>query len=125
MYPPLFAAVNVSGVQALLKTGTGPLRFYLFGRAPQGVDLPYAVWQMSGGAPENFLGNVPDMDSMGVQIDVYASPSQGPDVARNVAEAIRDAIEPHCHITSWRGDFQDPDTNNYRFSFDCDWWVSR
>jgi hypothetical protein len=125
MYAPIFQAVNVSGVQALLKTGNGPLRFYMFGLADQNTPLPYAVWQTVYGAPENYLTNVPDVDSFGIQVDVYASPSQGAAVARSVAEALRDAIEPHAHITSWRGDSRDPNTNNFRFSFDVDWIVNR
>jgi hypothetical protein len=125
MYPPIFQAVDVAGVQALLKTGTGPLRFYLFGMAPQNTPLPYAVWQTAYGSPENYINQVPDVDSFGVQIDVYASQSQGPARARAVAAAIRDAIEPHAHITSWRGDSIDPQTMNHRFSFDVDWIVNR
>ena len=122
MYPPIFAAVNIPIVQAVLKTGTGPLRFYLFGMAPQNVQKPYAVWQTAYGSPENYLNQVPDVDSFGVQVDVYADSA---DSARTVAKALRDAIEPHAHITSWRGDSIDPDTKNYRFSFDCNWIVSR
>jgi hypothetical protein len=125
MYAPIFNAVNVAGVQALLKSGTGPLRFYLFGMAPQGVQLPYAVWQTAYGAPENYLGDIPDVDSFGIQVDVYAGAMQGPTVARQVAQAIRDAIEGQCHITAWRGESQDPDTKNWRFGFDCDWIVNR
>lgn len=125
MTPPIFAAVNVSGVQAYLKSGNGPLRFYMFGQAPQNVTLPYAVWQIAGGSPENYLGDTPDIDSYTIQIDVYASPSQGSAMVRNVAEAIRDAIEDDCHIISWRGESRDTDTQNYRFSFDSDWFVNR
>lgn len=125
MYPPIFDAVDVAPVRALLKTGNGPLRFYLFGMAPQNVALPYAVWQTVYGAPQNYVNQAPDIDTFGVQIDVYAGPSQGPGVARQVAQAIRDAIEPHCHITSWRGDSVDPQTRNFRFGFDADWFVDR
>lgn len=125
MYPPIFQSVNVPAVQALLKSGSGPLRFYLFGMAPQGTPLPYAVWQTAYGSPENYLNQTPDADSFGVQIDVYASPQQGAAAARAVAEALRDALEPHCHITSWRGDSTDPDTKNCRFAFDCEWIVNR
>jgi hypothetical protein len=124
-FPPIFEVCNVSAVQALLKTGNGPLRFYLFGRAPQGVALPYAVWRQAYGAPENFLDQRPDTDAFGVQVDVYASPEQGPTVARNVATALRDAIEPRSYITAWRGESQDPDTNNFVFSFDSDWLTPR
>lgn len=122
MYPPIFDAVNVPGVQALLKPGKGELRFYLFGMAPQGVQKPYAVWQTAYGSPENYLNRTPNADSFGVQVDVYAD---SPTSARTVAEALRNAIEPYAYITSWRGDSRDPDTKNYRFGFDCDWIVNR
>lgn len=125
MYPPIFPAVNVPAVQALLKTGYDPLRFYLFGKAPQGVKYPYAVWRMASGAPENYLADRPDTDSFTTQVDVFASPSQGAEVARNVAMALRDAIEGHAHITSWFGDDQDPDTKSYRTSFQADWVTPR
>lgn len=122
MYPPIYEAVNIPAVRAVLKTGTGPLRFYLFGKADQNTPKPYAVWQTAYGTPENYLGQTPDVDRFGVQVDVYATSA---DSARAVALALRDAIEPHAHITSWRGDSIDPDTQNYRFSFDCDWIVNR
>lgn len=125
MTPPILAAVNVPSVQTYLKSGTGPLRFYMFGQAPQNVTLPYAVWQIAGGSPENYISNAPDIDSYTIQIDVYASPAQGSQRVRDVAEAIRDAIEDECHITSWRGESRDTDTQNFRFSFDSDWFVSR
>lgn len=125
MYPPIFSTVNVAAVQALLQTAPGPLRFYLFGEAPQNTPLPYAVWQTRGGSPENYLNQVPDMDLFSIQIDVYASPAQGPSRARSVARALRDAIEPVAHIVAWRGESVDPETRNYRSSFDVDWWVRR
>lgn len=125
MTPPIFAAVDVAPVRALLKSGNGPLRFWMFGMAPQGVQHPYAVWQLVSGYPEIYLGDRPDVDSLTVQIDVYASGPQGPGKAREVAEAIRDAIEGSCYITSWRGESVDPDTGNWRVSFDCDWIAPR
>lgn len=125
MYPPIFAAVDVPAVRALLKSGQDTLRFYLFGKAPQNVEKPYAVWRQVSGAPENYLGNAPDIDSYTTQIDVYALPSQGASVARAVAKALRDAIEPHAHITFWMGDDIDPDTKNFTFRFQADWWTPR
>lgn len=122
MYPPIYEAVNIPAVRAVLKTGTGPLRLYLFGKADQNTPKPYAVWQTAYGSPENYLNQVPDVDSFGVQVDVYADNAAS---ARTVAQALRDAIEPHAHITSWRGDSIDPDTKNFRFGFDCDWIVNR
>ena len=125
IYPPIFSAVNVPAVQSLIKTGGGALRFYLFGMAPQGVAYPYAVWRIVTGTPENYLNEAPDIDSVTVQIDVFASPSQGPDKARQIAAAIAAAIEDHAHVTSWLGESVDPDTKNYVSRFQADWFVAR
>ncbi len=121
-FPPIFAAVDVSGVRALLKTGIGELRFYMFGRAPQNPVYPYSVWRQAYGSPENFIDKVPDTDSFGTQVDVYAKDSAQ---ARAVAMALRDAIEPKAYITSWRGESRDPETNSFVFSFDCEWLTPR
>lgn len=128
-FPPIFATVDVPAVRALLKTGTGELRFYLFGRAPQNPTYPYAVWRQAYGSPENFIDKTPDTDSYGVQVDCYAVPgdlaNQGAAGARAVAMALRDAIEPKAYITSWRGESRDPETNNFVFSFDSEWLTPR
>lgn len=125
MTPPIFPAVNVPAVQALIKTGAGPLRFYMFGMAPQGVAYPYAVWRLVTGTPENYMGQRPDIDSITVQVDVFATPAQGPAKAREVAQAISYAIEGHAHVTSWLGESIDPDTKNYTSRFQADWYVER
>ncbi|WKT59107.1 DUF3168 domain-containing protein [Microbulbifer thermotolerans] len=120
-YPPVFPlAVASADVTSLL--GASPTRLYPFGEAPQGVKKPYAVWQIIGGIPENYIDRAPDADNYSVQVDVYADRSAD---AQNVALALRDAYEPHAHITSWNGDGRDPDTNNYRISFDLDFIVVR
>lgn len=127
MTPPIFAAVDVPAVQALLKSGSGPLRFYAFGEAPQGVSYPYAVWRYAAGLPENYLGDRPDIDSQTLQVDVYSAdvPGQRGEMSRRIAEALRDAIEPVAHITSWRGESRDPQTKAYTFTFDVDFWTHR
>jgi len=122
MYPPIFAAVNVPGVRALLQDAGKELRFYLFGLAPQGVKYPYAVWRQVFGQPENYLGEAPDLDTFGTQIDVYAN---DPSSARAVAAALRNAIEPVAHITAWRGDGTDPVTNSKTFTFEAEWKTAR
>lgn len=124
MYPPIYPAVAASpACVALLKSGTGPIRFYQFGiNEEQPQTYPYAVWQRVGGLPENYLGQTPDIDSFTVQVDVYAKSA---DQARTVAAALRDAIEPVAHITGWFGESRDPDTKNYRFTFQTDWWTPR
>lgn len=125
MTPPIFETVDVPAVRALLQAPGKELRFYAFGRAPQSPIYPYAVWQLAYGTPENFLGQAPDVDSVGVQVDVYATRAQGSAEARRVVVALRDALEPACYITAWRGESVDPDTSNFRVGFDCDWVVPR
>jgi len=121
MFPPIFQVCAASAaVTALL--GTPVTRIYPFGEAPQGVALPYAVWQTISGQPENYLGEVPDVDSWSLQIDVYADSATS---ARNVAKALRDAIEPVAYVTRWGGESRDKETNHYRYSFDVDFIVQR
>lgn len=126
MTPPVFQIVESSvAVRAIFKDGSGPLRVFPFGQAPQGTALPYAVWSFAGGSPENYLGQTPDVDQFSVRMDVYALPSQGSSVLRAATQALRDAIEPAAHIVSWLGESTDPETKNLRFSFVADWWVNR
>ena len=121
MYPPIFEVCKAdAAVVALL--GSNPLRFYPFGEAPQKVAKPYAVWQQVGGAPENYLAGRPDIDAYTLQVDVYADSAAS---SRAVAAAIRNAIELRAHIVAWRGESRDPETKNYRSSFDVDWFVHR
>lgn len=124
MYPPIFPTIAASSaVKALI--GSNPVRFYQFGQNDtQPSTYPYAVWQRIGGSPENYMGMAPDIDSFSVQIDVYATSANS---ARNVAAAIRDAIEQPqaAHITNWLGESRDPDTQSYRFTMLTDWWTPR
>ena len=123
MFPPVFAIAAADGsVTALLGSGgTGdPVRLWAFGEAPRDEQgnpaggTPYAVWQIVTGTPENYLDRTPDSDTFGVQIDSYAeSMSQ----AREVAQALRDCLEPEGHITSWNGEWKDFPTNLFRVTF--------
>lgn len=124
MYPPLYPAVAASSAcVALLKAGNGPVRFYQFGMSDsQPTVKPYAVWQRVFGAPENYLGQMPDIDSYTLQVDAYATSA---DQVRTVAAALRDALEPVGHITNWLGESRDPETKNYRFTFQMDVWTPR
>lgn len=123
MFPPIYPIVAASpACVALLKSGNGPIRFYQFGRAEQNVQRPYAVWQRVFGEPQNYLGDVPDMDSFSIQVDVYGGSA---DSVRTIAVALRDAIEPIAYITSWLGESVDPQTESNRFSFVTEWLVER
>lgn len=121
MYPPIFEVCAADpAVTSLL--GAGLPRLYMFGEAPQSAAYPYAVWQIVGGGPENYLGDRPSIDGHTLQVDVYANTGES---ARAVGAALRDAIEPHAHITRWGGERRDPATKRYRLSFDVDWWTDR
>lgn len=121
MITPIYPIVAAdAAVRSIL--GDSPVRFYSFGQAPEKPTYPYAVFQIATGSPENYLGGRPDIDSLTVQVDVYG---RLPANARSAALALRDAIEPHAHITLWRGEEVDPATKALRIGFDCDWWVPR
>ncbi len=123
MFPPIFSiAADDNSVKALLGPGTtgNPVRFWAFGDAPRDENgrpahgTPYAVWQIVTGSPENYLDKTPDIDGYGVQIDSYG---ESMSVAREVAQALRDCLEPHAHITSWNGEFRDFPTGLYRVTY--------
>lgn len=118
---PLFTIASQSPV-VLTLLGDSPTRLWPWGRAPQSPAYPYAVFQVVGGSPENYLSDRPDVDAVSVQVDVYARDANA---AEEVALALRDAIELDCNITSWRGGDRDPVTHNYHAGFDCLWMVSR
>lgn len=121
MIAPIFAVCAASPrVRALL--GSDPLRVYPFGMQDDAVVYPYAVWQNVTGSPENYLAQRPDADAFTLQVDAYADTV---DEVINVAAALRDAIEPHAHITRWGGQEKDPETKRYRYSFDVEWIVPR
>lgn len=121
MMPPIFPVVAGSAaVKSVM--GTAPVRFFPHGAAPQGVALPYAVWQVVGGEPENYLGSRPDVDSFTVQVDVY---SDEIDSANAATTALRDAIEPHAHITLWLGTSRDDAAGRWRATFRLDWIIQR
>ena len=122
MTPPIFAICAAdSTVSGLIDDGS-ILRLYPFGEAPQKDALPYAVWALADGTPENYLGQTPDVDVLTLHLDVYGRTA---DSAREVRDAMVAAIEPHAHVVSWDGERRDTETRAYRISFTVDWIVNR
>jgi len=120
MMAPVFEVCSKNdSVIALLGS---PLRLYPFANIPQKVIYPYARWQNYGGSAEQYLGNLPDVDTFSFQMDVFG-PSAA--VVTNIAKALRDAIEPHAYITRWGDQTRDDETLSLRYSFDVDWIVLR
>lgn len=120
MYPPIFETVeDNAGVIAVLGN---PPRFFAFGNAPSQIAKPYSVWRHIFGSPENYLGDLPDIDSYGIQIDTYAADAA---TARAVSSALQAAIEPVAHVTSYGAESRDPDTLHYNVSFVAEWMTNR
>ena len=121
MIPPIYDIVRANaGVTALL--GGDDIRFYPWGEAPQDVEKPYAVWFQINGSPEASMSCPPDMDLIGIQVDVYS------DVAMqtvDVAKALRTAIENEATLTAFRQWEREPDTRLYRYQLDVDFFVER
>lgn len=112
-----------AGVRALLAVSpTGRIRVYPWGEAPQDTTKPYAVYSLISGVPENYLGQVPDTDNKVFQVNVYAKAG---DAATDVAEAIRDALEPYSHMTRFDMLLKEPDTDLYPVSMDFSFWQNR
>lgn len=121
METPFYATVAASpAVQALLGS---PPRVYPWGENPNSpVVYPYVTFQLASGSPEPQLAGGSRVDEGTLQIDIWAKAA---DDARAVRAALRDAVEPRCRITSWRGESKDPGTGSYRTGFDCRWTVLR
>lgn len=121
MVAPIFkVCADNPDVRSLL--GSSPTRLYPHGEAPEGVNRPYAVWQVVSGSPLNYVNGLPDTDRYGLQIDVYATTAVSADA---VVTAIRRAIGQRAYITGFGIDTVDRDTKNYRKGFDVAWLVSQ
>jgi hypothetical protein len=120
LLPDLFGLLKAApAVTAIL--GAVP-KVFRHGIAPQGTVAPYVVWLIVGADPENNLSDVPSVDRMVLQVDCY-SLSDG--VVEALATAVRDALEPHMHLTGIPIDDREPDTLLYRIGLQFDSWNSR
>ena len=118
MLPPIYPTLSAwPAVSALVGT-----RIYPHADAPQDVTAPYVTWFMAGGAPVNTLSEPPLVDLMTAQVDCWHATSAG---VVQLASAVRDAIEPHAHITGYPINARDAETQLYRFGLQLDWWLSR
>lgn len=131
MFPDIFAIVAADGsIQSLIGNGSpdNPVRFWAFGEAPRDENgnvaggVPYATWQIITGVPQNYLDKTPDLDSHSIQIDVYGESMSS---VRELAQALRDCLEHHAHITSWNGEWRDFPTNLYRVTFTIEFLTQR
>lgn len=118
MLPPIYPTLSAwPAVSAIVGN-----RIYPHADAPQDVAAPYVTWFLAGGSPEITLSEPPPVDRMTVQIDCWHNTSAG---VVALAESVRDAIEPHAHVTGYPINARDAETQLYRFGLQLDWWLSR
>lgn len=121
MLPPIFTTLKASpAVTAIV--GATPPRVYRHGHVPQGTAAPYVAWLVIGADPENNLSDAPPTDRLILQVDCYHSTDGG---IVDLAQAVRDALEPHAHLTGIPIDQREAETNLYRIALQFDWWLSR
>jgi hypothetical protein len=90
--------------------------------APQDITQPYVVWSVVTSAPGNNLSETPEYDDQRVQIDCW---STNQSQARQLGQAVRDAIEVYTHIVYGPWNDYEPDTKLHRWSMDAEYFQDR
>lgn len=120
MNPPVYTALNVPAVNALVGT-----RIYANGHAPQGVLRPYITWQIVGGGPGINLSCAPEYDNPRVRVWCYSDESAGTAISRNLGNVARDALEEITHVIYGPVDDYESDTKLLVKIMDADFWDER
>ncbi len=124
MLPPVFQLLKASSnVRAIV--GTNPPRIWRHGAVPESVPTPirdaYVVWLVIL-TPENQISGTPTADRATVQLDCFHPTDAG---VVDLATAVRDALEPHGHMTSTPFDGKEPESKLFRMSLQFDIFVNR
>ena len=101
-------------------------RIYRHGTAPQKVTAPYVTWFIVAGTPENSISELPRVDNYSVQVDCWSNNTGSGDAqVENLAEAVRDALEPYAHMTSLVINERDFETQRFRMGMQFTFWHRR
>jgi len=118
MFPPVFDILTAApDVTTLVQT-----RVYGSGQAVQDTSKPYVVWSVPAGAPENTLSELPTVDRQVVQVDCYSKEEKQ---VKQLAIAVRNALEPHCHMTQHLANEREFDTKLFRVALQFDYFLNR
>lgn len=116
--PPVYGTlIASSAVSAIAQT-----RIYPHADAPQGATRPYITWHIVSGVPQNSLSNLPDIDNISVQVDCWDMSATS---VVDLAQAVRNAIEPYAHMVAIPFNSRDTETRLYRMTLQFDWWLNR
>ncbi len=123
MLPPIYQRLLTSAaVVAAVGTGTSA-KIFRNGRAPQGLrDTAYITWFVVADTPENNLSDLPPVDRVTVQVDIWHPTDTG---CAALAKSVRDCIEPVAHMTGMPVNARDAVTQLYRIGLQFDWWLDR
>jgi hypothetical protein len=106
--------------------GTSPVRFYPLGAAPENVTAPYVTQRAIDVTPENTLSETPYVDATRVQLSCWGdNTGTGQTTVQNLAETLRDLIEPVYHVLDIRDMGRDFDTQRWRIDLDVAVWNHR
>lgn len=118
MIPPIYQTLTAAApVTSIVGT-----RIYGSGNVPEGEPRPYVTWLIASAAPENNLSDTPEFDDQRVQIDCW---SKDETQCRQLATAVRNAIEAQVNITFGPWNDYEAETRLFRWSMDCTWFLDR
>ncbi len=123
MIPHFFPALLNNTAVAALLFRNGILRV-IRDQAPS-AETPqsdYVVLSVVGGMPDNYLTDAPGIDNSRVQFDCYSRTQAGADA---IYQALIVVLQTLGQVVSFNGTMRDPDTLNYRVSFDVSFWTNR
>jgi hypothetical protein len=113
MMVPLIQAI-LQGAPGVRQVLGDPIRVYPR-RAPAGIALPYATWEVVGGSPFAMLSEAPPADGWRVRLTVWGETVTQ---ANGAAVSIREAVERQGSIESYNPTPDDDDTGQFGISFD-------
>lgn len=121
MIPPIFQILSDDpAVTGFL--GSNPLRIFPFSEAPENSLYPYATYTVIFGEPDNSLNDIPLIDKLNTQVDIWGSSAAS---VLDTAAAVRDALEPHAHMVGTGSMEREPETKSYRVRLEFDFFTER
>ncbi len=114
MMVPLIQSILEGSAPVRAQLGDDPMRLWPK-VAPKGAVLPYATWDVVGGAPLPQLNEPPPADGWRVRLVVWGTIATEANAA---AVAIRAEVERYGSIESYNPQPDDDDTGAFGISFD-------